>query len=168
MSRNRIYVLLIGLLLLSNLALVGFFVLNKPEKRPDNHRDRPSSFMRESLKKDVGFNDNQMAEYDKIIQTHRAQMRPIFEDITRTKENFYQLLSQPNIPDSLLNSMANTIGEKQKLIDMKIFTHFQNLRQLCTPEQRPAFDSLAQKVVHRMIVPMRRPDNKNDSAALKK
>jgi len=168
MSRNRIYVLLIGLLLLSNLALVGFFVLNKPEKRPDAHRDRPSSIMRESLKKDVGFNDQQMAEYDKIIQAHRAQMRPVFEDITHTKENFYRLLSQPSTPDSVLNSTASLIGEKQKLIDMKIFLHFQNLRQLCTPEQRPAFDSLVQKVVQRMIVPMRRPDNKSDSAALKK
>ena len=168
MSRNRIYVLLIALLLLSNLALVGFFVLNKPEAKPDTRRDRPSSFMRESLKKDVGFNDQQMAEFDKRIQAHRAQMRPIFEDITRTKENYYQLLNHPNTPDSGLNAAAISIGEKQKLIDMTMFAHFQNLRELCTPEQRPAFDSLVQKVVHRMIVPMRRPDNKSDSTIQKK
>jgi len=166
MSRNRIYVLLIALLLISNLALVGFFVLNKPEKKPDIHRG-PSSFMRESLKKDVGFNDQQMAAFDSAIQMHRAQMRPIFEDLTKTKENYYQLLSQANTPDSALNTAASAIGEKQKLIDMKIFSHFRNLRELCTPEQRPAFDSLVQKVVHRMIVPMRRPDNKPDSTSVK-
>ena len=165
MSRNRVYVLLIALLLISNLALVGFFVLNKPDRKPDMHRGSPSSFMRESLKKDVGFNDQQMAAFDSAIQSHRAQMRPIFEDITKTKENYYQLLSQPNTPDSVLNAAASVIGEKQKQIDMKIFAHFQNLRGLCTPDQRPAFDSLVQKVVHRMIVPMRRSDKPDSTSA---
>jgi periplasmic protein CpxP/Spy len=167
MSRNRIYVFLIGILLVSNLALVAFFVLNKPEKK-EVRRDRPGSYMKDSLKSEVGFNDQQMAEYDKQVDVHRQSMKPLFEDITKTKENFYRLLMQPGTPDSVLNNAANQIGEKQKLIDMKIFTHFQNIRQLCTPSQLPSFDTLIQHVVHRMIFPMRRPDSKGDSAALKK
>lgn len=166
-SRNKIYVSLIGLLLLSNLALVAFFVMNKPEKR-EIHKDRPGSYMKDALKNEVGFNDEQMAAFDKMVDQHRQQMRPMFEDITKTKESFYKLLTQPRTPDTILNVAAQQIGEKQKSIDIKIFNHFQNIRQLCTPEQQPAFDSLIQRVVHRMIFPMRRGDPKKDSADLKK
>ena len=166
-SRNKIYVSLIGLLLLSNLALVAFFVMNKPEKH-EVRKDRPGSYMKDALKNEVGFTDQQMATFDKMADEHRQQMRPMFEDITKTKESFYKLLTQPTTPDTILNEAAKQIGEKQRSIDIKIFTHFQNIRQLCTPDQQPAFDSLIQRVVHRMIFPMRRGDSKKDSAALKK
>jgi len=166
-SRNKIYVSLIGLLLLSNLALVAFFVMNKPEKR-EVRREHPGSYMKDALKNDVGFTDQQMAEFDKMADQHRQQMRPLFEDIGKTKESFYKMLSQPQTADTVLNQAASQIGDKQKAIDIKIFTHFQNIRQLCTPEQQPAFDSLIQRVVHRMIFPMRRGDSRKDSATLKK
>jgi len=166
-SRNKIYVSLIGLLLLSNLALVAFFVMNKPEKR-EVRREHPGSYMKDALKNDVGFTEQQMAEFDKMADQHRQQMRPLFEDIGKTKESFYKMLSQPQTADTVLNQAASQIGDKQKAIDIKIFTHFQNIRQLCTPEQQPAFDSLIQRVVHRMIFPMRRGDSRKDSAALKK
>jgi len=166
-SRNKIYVSLIGLLLLSNLALVAFFVMNKPEKR-EVRREHPGSYMKDALKNDVGFTDQQMTEFDKMADQHRQQMRPLFEDIGKTKESFYKMLSQPQTADTVLNQAASQIGDKQKAIDIKIFTHFQNIRQLCTPEQQPAFDSLIQRVVHRMIFPMRRGDSRKDSAALKK
>jgi len=166
-SRNKIYVSLIGLLLLSNLALVAFFVMNKPEKR-EVRREHPGSYMKDALKNDVGFTDQQMAEFDKMADQHRQQMRPLFEDIGKTKESFYKMLSQPQTADTVLNQAASQIGDKQKAIDIKIFTHFQNIRQLCTPEQQSAFDSLIQRVVHRMIFPMRRGDSRKDSAALKK
>jgi Spy/CpxP family protein refolding chaperone len=124
--------------------------------------------MKEALKNEVGFNDQQMSQFDGMVGVHRQQMRPLFEDINKTKENFYYLLTQPKASDSVLNAAAREIGEKQKLIDLKIFMHFQNIRQLCTPKQQPAFDSLVQRVVHRMIVPMRRADNKKDSTSSKK
>ena len=167
MSRNRIYVFLIGILLVSNLALVAFFVLNKPEKK-EIRRDKPGGYMKDALKSEVGFNDQQMAEYEKQVEAHRQSMRPMFEDITKTKEDFYRLLMQPGTADSVLNNAATQIGEKQKLIDMKIFMHFQNIRLLCTPSQQPSFDTLIQHVVHRMVFPGRRPDSKADSADIKK
>ncbi len=166
-SRNKIYVFLIGILLLSNLALVAFFVSNQPEKK-EIRRDRPGSYMKDALKNDVGFTDQQMAQFDSMANQHRQQMRPLFEDISRTKEKFYQMLMVPEANDSVLKSSATEIGEKQKQIDLKIFTHFQNIRQLCTPTQQPMFDSLIQHVVHRMIFPMKKGEGKKDSGAIKK
>ena len=162
-SRNKIYVFIIGILLLSNIALVAFFVLNKPEKKIVHRGDRPGGFMKEALQKEVGFNEQQMAQFEQMAGQHREQMRPLFEDIASTKENFYKLLAQPSVPDSTLKAASFTIGEKQRQIDIRIFRHFQNIRQLCTPAQQPGFDSLIQRVVHKMVFPMRRGDNIRDS-----
>ena len=165
-SRNKIYLLLIGILLLSNLALVAFFVTNRPEKK-EVKRDRPGGYMKEALQNEVGFNDQQIATFDDMAAKHKQQMRPLFEDIGKTKESFYWLLTQPGTPDSILNNSAKEIGEKQRLLDLKIFTHLQNVRELCTPEQKPKFDTLLQKVVHRMVFPMRRGEGKKDASPAK-
>ena len=164
--RNKIYVLLIGILLLSNLALVAFFVANKPEKK-EVKRERPGGYMKEALKNEVGFDEQQMAKFEDMASKHKQQMRPLFEDISKTKESFYKLLTQPGTPDSILNISAREIGDKQRLLDLKIFTHFQNIRELCTPEQRPKFDTLVQRVVHRMIFPMRRGEGKKEETPAK-
>jgi periplasmic protein CpxP/Spy len=166
-SRNKIYVLLIGILLLSNLALVAFFVFNRPEKK-EVRKEKPGSFMKEALKSEVGFDDQQMTQFEQMSGEHKQQMRPLFEDIGKTKENFYRLLTQPGTADSLLNNSAREIGDKQKHIDLKIFMHFQNIRQLCTPEQQPKFDSLIQRVVRKMVFPMRKSEGKKDSTSLRK
>lgn len=166
-TRNKIYVFLIGILLISNLTLVAFFVWNKPPKK-EIRRDRPGSYMKEALKNDVGFTDQQMAQFEQMASQHKEKMKPLFEDISKTKESFYQMLTMPATPDSVLNMAAKEIGNKQQQIDLKIFMHFQNIRQLCEPEQRPAFDSLVQRVVHRMVSPMRKGAEKKDSASLKK
>jgi hypothetical protein len=155
------------LLLLSNLALVAFFVMNKPEKR-EVRREHPGSYMKDALKTTWVLPSSRWPSLIKWPISTGQQMRPLFEDIGKTKESFYKMLSQPQTSDTVLNQAASQIGDKQKAIDIKIFTHFQNIRQLCTPEQQSAFDSLIQRVVHRMIFPMRRGDSRKDSAALKK
>ena len=165
-SRNKIYVLLIGILLLSNLALVDFFVTNKQEKK-EVRKDRPGGYMKEALKNEVGFDEQQMAQFEEMAAKHKQQMRPLFEDISKTKEGFYKFLTQPGTSDTLLNSSAKEIGEKQRLIDLKIFTHFQNIREICRPEQQPKFDSLIQRVVHRMVFPMRRTEGKKEEKPAK-
>jgi hypothetical protein len=61
------------------------------------------------------------------------------------------MLQDPAIPDSTVTYYLNMIGEKQKSIDQKIFYHFLSLREICTPDQRPKFDTLVQRIVKNMI-----------------
>jgi len=162
--RNRIYVLLIAILLVSNLAMVAFFVLNR-QQRPKRENNSPRSYMEQSLKSEVGFTDDQIKRFDTMADGHRKAVRRLFEDLNRTKENFYKMLSQGNVPDSTLKTAASEIGRKQETLDLAIFSHFQSIRSLATPEQLPKLDSVLQRVVKRMIAPPRRPgDKKQDSS----
>ncbi len=62
----------------------------------------------------------------------------------------YDLLYTDPVSDSLINSGAETIGVKQKELDLQMFHHFERVRKLCTQEQLPKFDSALKKLIIRM------------------
>ena len=149
-TRNTVFISIITVLLATNIALLVFFLWVKPNRNlhPDTRRDT----IAQSLENKIGFSQQQMAQYQRLKDDHREKMKPLFEDMRNTKEKFYGFLQQPS-SDSGINNAANLIGEKQKEIDLQIFHHFKELRDLCTVQQQPKFDSLIQQVIHRMSAP---------------
>ena len=162
-SRTKILLFLIGILLVTNLVLLLFFVWNKgPQekdaKRPP-HADR-SSMMRGYLKDSVAFNDQQLTQFDQLREKKKEEMKVLFEDMRQSKLAFYNLLRQPNTPDSVSQAAANIMAEKQKAVDVAFFKYFENVRALCTPEQHAKYDTLMQQIIRRMISPPKRGDSK--------
>ena len=158
MNRTKILTFLVGILLLTNIALVVFFVGKGPEKRSPRGGER-SSAVREFLQDSIGFNEQQLAKYDQLRQQNRENMRPLFEDLGNAKMAYYKFINQP-AADSAGQAAAALIGEKQKALDMAFFNHFRQVRELCTPEQQPKYDSMVQQVIRRMVAPPRRGDHK--------
>ena len=155
-KNNKVLVFIIGVLLLSNIAMLYFYLTKK--NCEDNNVKRPpvsrGEFMVEKLKNEVGFNDSQIARYRDLRVKHKEMMRPLFEGIFNTKDSLYKLLGQAQMPsDSLVNHYLRAIGKRQEDIDQRIFNHFLTLKQLCTPDQVPRYDSTIQKVIKGMINP---------------
>lgn len=166
-SRNKIYVLLIAILLISNLALVAFLVMNRQERQKPRGGGSPKSFMSTALRNEAGFNEEQIKKFEALADSHKKEIRPLFEELNRSKINFYRMLNEDNVPDSTLKNAADEIGRRQETLDLTIFSHFQSIQQLATPEQQPKLDSLIQKVVKKMISPGRR-GGRSDTARDKK
>lgn len=159
MNRTKILTFLVGILLLTNIVLLVFFVGKSPEKRgPRSGGDR-SSAVREFLKDSIGFNEQQLAQYDQLRQHNRDNMRPLFEDLGNAKMAYYKFINQA-AADSAGQAAAALIGEKQKALDMAFFNHFRQVRELCTPEQQSKYDSMVQQVIRKMVAPPRRGDHK--------
>jgi periplasmic protein CpxP/Spy len=162
-SRIKVLLFLIGILLVTNLVLLLFFVLNKKEdgerasKRPSHDR---SAMMRGFLKDSVGFSEQQLVQFDQIREKNREDMKPMFEEMRQSKLAFYNLLRTPGTPDSVSQAAADLMAEKQKAVDMAFYKNFENIRALCTPEQQAKYDTLVQQIVKRMISPPRRGDSK--------
>jgi hypothetical protein len=57
----------------------------------------------------------------------------------------------------LFDRRAEAIGEKQSALDMQMFRNLKSIRNLCTPEQLPKFDSSIKTVVARMTGRQRKP-----------
>ena len=163
-ARNKVLSILVIILLLTNILLLVFFVWAKPgEPHRKNEWGKGGDVM-QILEKQVGFSADQMAQYKQLKDQHWERMKPYFGEMRTAKDNFYKLLNASSVTDSAVNAAADTIAAKQKQIDLQTFRHFTQVRDLCTPEQRPAFDSLVQQVVRRMSGPWRKgPPSKEDS-----
>ena len=163
-SNKRSLIFIIIFLLLTNIGILGYFLWNrtpaKPAKKPD-----PIGGIATKLKNEVGFDDQQITEYRKLKEKHWATIMPMFGEIRKTKDSLYKLLSNESATDSLINATAETIGQKQKEIDLQAFTHFKQIRALCKPDQLVKYDSLVQRMVRKMGRPPHGGDqNKKDTA----
>ena len=154
-KKNRSLIGIIIFLLVSNIGMLIFFLVLGNGTRKDHppHKDIIATF----LKNDMGFTQQQMDQYDKIHKDHMDKMKPFFDSVHSSKDNFYNLLNV-NEPDSVVNKAAAVIGENQMSLDLKMFKHLQNVRNLCTPDQLPKFDSLFKNVIAKMT--HRKPDPK--------
>jgi Na+-transporting NADH:ubiquinone oxidoreductase subunit NqrC len=154
-STNRNLLVIIGVLLLTNIAVLVYFLwLKEPEKASAN---KDKNGMSEMLKKDVGFNDQQLAQYKQLKDSQSNTIRPMFDDMRKVKDSLFRLLGTPNVSDSLLNKAADAIAQKQKALELQTFNHFRKLRGLCTAEQQPKYDSMVVRMFRKMGKQPRRP-----------
>jgi hypothetical protein len=92
-------------------------------------------------------------------------MKPLFKELTKSKEDFFSLIYQQGVNDSVLNSYASKIGEKQMELDISTFHYFQSIKELCKEEQKPKMDSFIKQIVKRIISNNgpRRPSDKKEN-----
>lgn len=136
-------------LLITNIAMLIFFMaMAKPEKKQRNHE---SNGMYNALKDEVGFSKDQLANYQSLRKEQLQKVKPLFNEVRNAKKDFYGLIYSENISDSLIRADADSIAEKQKLLDMQMFAYFKKIRNICTPDQTQKFDSTLKKEVSRMV-----------------
>lgn len=162
LRNNKVLLLITSVLLVANIGLLYFFVFNKPQKPPKQPPVNPI----EKVKSEVGLNDEQVILYDSLRTKQFRNMKPLFKELTKSKEDFFSLIYQQGVSDSVLNSYAAKIGEKQMELDISTFHYFQSIKALCNEEQKPRMDSFIKQIVKKIINngPPRRPSSdKKDS-----
>jgi periplasmic protein CpxP/Spy len=157
LRNNKVLLLITSVLLVANIGLLYFFVFNKPQKSSK----QPPVNQVEKVKIQVGLNDEQAVLYDSLRTKQFRNMKPLFKEITKSKEDFFSLIYQQGVSDSVLNSYASKIGEKQMELDISTFHYFQSIKALCNEEQKPKMDSVIKQIVKRIINngPSRRPSS---------
>ena len=162
-SRNRNLIFIIAVLLLTNIAVLAYFLwIKKPTTDGGGHGGGRKIEMADRLKDSVGFNDEQVGQFKKLKDEHWASLKPMFDEMRNAKDNLFKLLSDPNASDSLIDRASDVIAEKQKALDLQTFNHFKKVRALCTPEQQPKYDSMVQRMFRKMGKPMRRNEKEKD------
>lgn len=168
-SKYRILIFLVVFLLLTNIGLLLYFTaFNKPEpkaNRPEKRGPGITAF----LQNDLGFSKEQMQNLDSLKKQHRAVIKPLFEELGKSKDSFYQLIGKPGVSDSALRAAANAIGSKQAALDLQFFQNFNSLRKLCTDQQLVKFDSAMPSLASRMMQPWQKNNGarKKDSTQIK-
>ncbi|MBP6430706.1 MAG: periplasmic heavy metal sensor [Ferruginibacter sp.] len=142
-TKSKLYLLIIGILLLSNIALLFFCF--KGDKNQRGKKDKGVQ-MAMFLKKEIGFNDSQVQQFETLRNSHKEKMKTQFDEMKNGKQTMLKYLGANGFSDSAINESATKSAEKQKQMELQMLTHFAAVRKICTTEQLPKFDSLIYKI----------------------
>lgn len=164
-SRKKWPLVLIAILLITNAATLVFFWSTRSKKKENKEqpRGRMGQFMVDQMK----FDKDQETIYWRMRDTMLNQQRPIMDSMRVQKTNFFALLNQGEVNDSVLRARTEDIANLQKQLDIVTFRHFQQIRTICRPDQLNKFDTVVKEIVNRMTF-ARRPNDKKGDSAIKK
>lgn len=154
-AKNRTLLFIIAFLILTNIAVVVYF-LRQPEKTgkdatppPPQGQSGGRNGIATQLQKDVGFSEEQIAKYKEMKAAHWKIAKPLFDAMQKSKDSLYELVKLPQVDEELLEDRAENVAERQEALEIQGFRHFKEVRSLCTPEQLPRYDSLLKKIINR-------------------
>lgn len=137
---------LIGALLVTNLVLIFFFIKGRGPHHdgpPQHRRGGPRDLIIERLH----FDDKQIEQFEELIQKHRKDLSENDEALMNIKTSLYSCLksdTNKTVTDSLINAM----GVIQNKIEHIHYSHFEDVKRLCKPEQMKYFNELADELSH--------------------
>lgn len=131
MNKQKFYLLLIAILLLSNILLAVMLFMHHP---PGPLKNRHTIIDR------LHFDAHQTKRYDALILEHQKQWR-LKEDSMQGYRN--QLYSHLSDHDSLVSAKEmNHIAEMVYQMEQLHYGHFRQIHSLCKPEQEKDFQAL--------------------------
>lgn len=158
-NKSRIFLLIIAILVITNVGLLIFFLQNK-ETPKQNYRQDRRAYIANFLKKEIGFDQQQLQQFDTLSTRHREKMNGISDKLKGSKEEQFRQLVEGNFTDSAIAIIAAQTSTAQKTIEIMMFNHLRNIRVLCKPAQLAKFDSLFGKVLNRKGEARRKSMNK--------
>ena len=144
--KNRILILAIIILLLTNIAMLIFLLMHDGRGKKGFHGGR-EAMINEFLKKDIGFSQTQLHQFDTLSKKQHEQIRPLFDEARKNKEDQLKQLATAGFTDSAISVAAGQSSEKQKAIETNMFRHIREIRTICSSDQLPKFDSLVYKII---------------------
>ena len=146
--KNKILLIIIGVLLLTNLVLITFLIINKPFSKKGMRGDR-SIIIGAFLQNEIGFDQQQLKQYDSLSVPNRTKVKALFDTLKSDKGNEFKQLTLDNFSDTAILKTAKNISTKQKEIEIVLYKHYKEIRNICSPQQLAKFDSLFYKVLNK-------------------
>lgn len=144
-NKSKVFLVIIAILVIANIAMLSF-LLQKKETSPRVEKPDRKTVISNFLKDEIGFNQSQLTQYDTLSNRQRDKMKSLFEDMRNNKNDQLKQLVAGNFSDSVINQVADQAVVTQKTMNIQMSNHIKSIRELCTPEQLPKFDSLFIKV----------------------
>jgi len=148
-KKNKSLISIIIFLLITNLAMLIFFLVLNNQGQRNSHVHDPNGISG-LLQKEVGFTKDQLDIYQSLRKDHFDKIHILFDELRKAKTDFYNLIYFTGTSDSSVNRAADLIAEKQKTLDLQMLNHFEMVRNICKPDQLQRFDSTIKKVITRM------------------
>lgn len=146
-TNTRILTIAVVLLLITNIALVAFFVMGKNKKSSNHQGGRPDPT--EMMAKELNMTEDQKELHKQLREEHQKNIKPLFDSVKAAKIAYYSLVKDSTVSDSMVTAYGQRISERQSAIDKLTFDHFKKMRKLFTADQIPKYDEFLQKMMQR-------------------
>lgn len=139
MRKEKLLWILIILLIVVNGATL-FFLISGRRPEPGNRFDR-------TITEVLQLSEDQTRQFNVMKKAHHQEMIRVDREMRSTYETYFYLLSDTgNIPEK--DSLENVLGKKQKEKIQITYQHFNDLKSICTPEQKEKFNELIPLLMH--------------------
>lgn len=142
---------IILLLVIANVASISIFWFGriKDPERPM----MPGVGPRDYIVKELGFNTEQQKKYTEMVKSHHENAQKFQDSIRQAKDVFFSLLKDPAVTETTKQNAAAAVSRQSEKLDLLTFQHFQDVRKICTEDQKKKFDS----IIHQVLAMMGRP-----------
>jgi len=145
-SKQGWLVTMVIVLALLNIGLMGMVWFGRPSiqnykyKRIKTNKHGVEHYLERQLK----LNRSQRSDYRLLRNKHFEKIKATNKQIDIWKGKMYALIGKGK--EAEVDSLAMLIGNLEGKIELMTFRHFEEFRMVCTPNQRPTFDSLIKHV----------------------
>lgn len=147
MKKETLLLGAVGLLVALNLATLGFMALNRPPHPPRGGPRQADRLIVETL----GLDEAQRARFNVLKREHRAHINALDAAYAETSAAYFQQLNGPALP-ARKDSLERELGRIQSQKAAVTLAHFEQLKALCTPEQRSRFAAFVPDLL-RLLLP---------------
>ncbi|ULQ52651.1 hypothetical protein [Flavihumibacter fluvii] len=141
-------VIIIGVLLISNLLIIGLYLFQgKDKKRTARNGRSPIEYMTREL----GLDETQARQFTVFYEENNQKNKPLNDSIRARREQLYQYLRMEPQPDSLINAEAEKIAGYEKQLMLNNYAHFRKLNGICSAGQQVKLDTLLRKMGNRRV-----------------
>ena len=144
---NKTLIIIISVLLVSNLALLGMYMVrgNKATKEKKVERS-PSDYMVRELQ----LNDQQATQFKSMWETIREKNRPVYDSLRNRRETLYGYLKTEPQPATQIDAAATAISGFEKQLVLNNYEHFRRVRSILDATQQVKLDTLINKMGKRL------------------
>lgn len=137
LTKTKFLQIAVAALLLLNLGTLAWF-------RFGHRPPRPGESLKNRAIERLHFDTGQTAAYEKLIEQHRSAVRAKEAEILAAKKRLYAGLKGGDFPEK--DTLVLQIGQLQTEIEHIHFTHFQEMKNLCRPDQIADFQNFVDEL----------------------
>lgn len=156
-TNNRWLTVITLLLLTANIVTLTLLWTNKSNDKQQTAHPPPGGPVFEFLTRELNLDAAQQETYRTLRNEHQQAIRPLQDSIREAKDEFFGLLQQPLVTDTMIQEFSARIGMLEQRRDVVTLLHFQKLRAICNATQKKQFDDVIREALRRMGGPKKPP-----------
>lgn len=150
MKKEKLLTISVVILLLLNLGTLCFLFLSGPPPRFLHNKHQPVDKL---IVSELNLTEVQEAQFEKMRHEHHEAMVALDEENRHLVKQYFDLIYATNSDTLLKDSFETQISVIQVKKAAITFEHFEQLKMICTIEQKTRFETLLPKLIFMLTTP---------------